>query len=156
MKKKLGDIKISSDAVSYYLKDKAVIIAEKKEAKKRIEQEIENRYPNAEITPTGLRYIVTKKGTGTESPKMGHPVKVHYQGQLLNGKIFDSSLVRKEPAVFNIGQVIEGWNEALMTMKKGEKRTLIIPPELGYGEYGYPGVIPPDSYLIFDVELLDF
>ncbi len=128
----------------------------KKEAKKRIEQEIENRYPNAEITPTGLRYIITKKGTGTESPKMGHPVKVHYQGQLLNGKIFDSSLVRKEPAVFNIGQVIEGWNEALMTMKKGEKRTLIIPPELGYGEYGYPGVIPPDSYLIFDVELLDF
>ena len=128
----------------------------KKEAKKRIEQEIENRYPNAEITPTGLRYIITKKGTGTESPKMGHPVKVHYQGQLLNGKIFDSSLVRKEPAVFNIGQVIEGWNEALMTMRQGEKRTLIIHPELGYGEYGYPGVIPPDSYLIFDVELLDF
>ena len=127
-----------------------------KEARKRIEQEIENRYPNAEITGTGLRYIITKNGSGTESPKMGHPVKVHYQGQLLNGKIFDSSLVRKEPAVFNIGQVIEGWNEALMTMKKGEKRTLIIPPELGYGEYGYPGVIPPNSYLIFDVELLDF
>ena len=127
-----------------------------KEARKRIEQEIENRYPNTEITGTGLRYIITKNGFGTESPKMGHPVKVHYQGQLLNGKIFDSSLVRKEPAVFNIGQVIEGWNEALMTMKKGEKRTLIIPPELGYGEYGYPGVIPPNSYLIFDVELLDF
>lgn len=127
-----------------------------KEARARIEKEIENRYPNAEITLTGLRYIITKNGTGKESPKMGHPVKVHYQGQLLNGKIFDSSLVRKEPAVFNIGQVIEGWNEALMTMKKGEKRTLIIPPELGYGEYGYPGVIPPNSYLIFDVELLDF
>ena len=127
-----------------------------KEARARIEKEIENRYPNAEITPTGLRYIITKNGTGKESPKMGHPVKVHYQGQLLNGKIFDSSLIRKEPAVFNIGQVIEGWNEALMTMKKGEKRTLIIPPELGYGEYGYPGVIPPNSYLIFDVELLDF
>ena len=68
----------------------------------------------------------------------------------------DSSLIRHEPATFRIGQVIEGWNEALQTMKKGEKRTLIIPPELGYGEYGYPGVIPPDSFLIFDVELLDF
>lgn len=127
-----------------------------KDARKRIEKELENRYPNAEITPTGLRYIITKTGSGKDSPKMGQPVKVHYQGQLLNGKIFDSSLIRKEPAVFNIGQVIEGWNEALMTMKKGEKRTLIIPPELGYGEYGYPGVIPPNSYLIFDVELLDF
>ena len=127
-----------------------------KEARAKVEREIENRYPNAEITHTGLRYIVEKKGSGTESPKMGQPVKVHYQGQLLNGKVFDSSLIRKEPAVFNIGQVIEGWNEALVTMKKGEKRTLIIPPELGYGEYGYPGVIPPNSFLIFDVELLDF
>ena len=127
-----------------------------KEARAKVEHEIENRYPNAEITHTGLRYIVEKKGTGTESPKMGQPVKVHYQGQLLNGKVFDSSLIRKEPAVFNVGQVIEGWNEALVTMKRGEKRTLIIPPELGYGEYGYPGVIPPNSFLIFDVELLDF
>ncbi len=127
-----------------------------KEARAKVEHEIENRYPNAEITHTGLRYIIEKKGTGTESPKMGQPVKVHYQGQLLNGKVFDSSLIRKEPAVFNVGQVIEGWNEALVTMKRGEKRTLIIPPELGYGEYGYPGVIPPNSFLIFDVELLDF
>ena len=129
---------------------------ELRKTRERIEREIENRYPNAEITSTGLRYIIEKKGSGDASPKMGQPVKVHYQGQLLNGKVFDSSLIRKEPAVFNIGQVIEGWNEALVTMKKGEKRTLIIPPELGYGEYGYPGVIPPNSFLIFDVELLDF
>ncbi len=127
-----------------------------REARKKIEKEIDNRYPNAEITSTGLRYIVTKKGSGDASPKYGQSVTVHYQGSLLNGKIFDSSLIRKQPAKFAIGQVIEGWNEALMTMKKGEKRTLIIPPELGYGEYGYPGVIPPDSFLIFDVELLDF
>ena len=78
------------------------------------------------------------------------------EGSLLNGRVFDSSLARREPATFRIGQVIEGWNEALQTMKKGEKRTLIIPPELGYGEYGYPGVIPPNSYLIFNVELLSF
>ena len=126
------------------------------EARKKIEVELDNRYPNAERTNTGLRYIITKNGTGTASPKYGQAVTVHYQGSLLNGKIFDSSLIRHEPATFRIGQVIEGWNEALQTMKKGEKRTLIIPPELGYGEYGYPGVIPPDSFLIFDVELLDF
>ena len=125
-------------------------------AHKKVEEEIERRYPDAIKTNTGLRYIVLKEGTGTDTPKYGRPVTVHYQGQLLNGKIFDSSLIRKEPAVFAVGQVIEGWNEALMTMKKGEKRLLIIPPELGYGEYGYPGVIPPDSYLIFNVELLDF
>ena len=126
------------------------------EARKKIEAELDNRYPNAEKTNTGLRYIITKNGTGTASPKYGQAVTVHYQGSLLNGKIFDSSLIRHEPATFRIGQVIEGWNEALQTMKKGEKRTLIIPPELGSGEYGYPGVIPPDSFLIFDVELLDF
>ena len=125
-------------------------------AHKKVEEEIERRYPDAIKTNTGLRYIVLKEGTGTDTPKYGRSVTVHYQGQLLNGKIFDSSLIRKEPAVFAVGQVIEGWNEALMTMKKGEKRTLIIPPDLGYGDYGYPGVIPPDSYLIFDVELLDF
>lgn len=130
--------------------------AELANARKKIEAELENRYPNAERTNTGLRYIITKPGTGTASPKYGQTVTVHYQGSLLNGKIFDSSLIRHEPAKFRIGQVIEGWNEALQMMKKGEKRTLIIPPELGYGEYGYPGVIPPDSYLIFDVELLDF
>lgn len=130
--------------------------AELAEARKKIETELDNRYPNAEKTNTGLRYIIQKEGSGSESPQYGQAVTVHYQGSLLNGKIFDSSLIRHEPATFRVGQVIEGWNEALQTMKKGEKRTLIIPPELGYGEYGYPGVIPPDSYLIFDVELLDF
>ena len=74
----------------------------------------------------------------------------------MNGIVFDSSIARNEPATFRIGEVIEGWNEALESMTKGEKRTLIIPPELGYGEYGYPGVIPPNSYLVFEVELLDF
>ncbi len=126
------------------------------EAKLKIEREIENRYPNAVKTASGLRYIVNREGSGEASPKYGAKVTVHYQGTLLNGKIFDSSIARHEPATFRIGQVIEGWNEALQTMKKGEKRTLIIPPELGYGEYGYPGIIPPNSYLIFEVELLDF
>ncbi|MCK5201774.1 MAG: peptidylprolyl isomerase [Spirochaetales bacterium] len=118
--------------------------------------EIKNRYPNAEITKSGLRYVVLSEGSGDSSPSMGTKVTVHYAGTLLNGQEFDSSIKRGEPAEFAIGQVIEGWNEALQTMKKGEKRTLIIPPELGYGKKGYPGVIPPDSFLIFDVELIDF
>lgn len=108
------------------------------------------------INESGLRYIVLAEGSGDSSPGMGTKVTVHYAGSLLNGKEFDSSIKRGEPAEFAIGQVIEGWNEALQTMKKGEKRTLIIPPELGYGERGHPGVIPPNSFLIFDVELIDF
>lgn len=118
--------------------------------------EIKNRYPDAVITKSGLRYIVLAEGSGDSSPGMGTKVTVHYAGSLLNGKEFDSSIKRGEPAEFSIGKVIEGWNEALQTMKKGEKRTLIIPPDLGYGERGHPGVIPPNSFLIFDVELIDF
>lgn len=126
------------------------------EEQKKIDAEIANRYPGAIKTPTGLKFVITKEGTGTATPKYGQNVTVHYQGTLLNGKIFDSSILRGQPATFRIGQVIEGWNEALVTMKKGEKRTLIIPPELGYGIHGYPGIIPPNATLIFDVELLDF
>ncbi len=133
--------------------------ASAKKAKKEAEgvvKEIENRYPDAVKTKSGLRYVVISEGSGDSSPSMGTKVTVHYAGTLLNGQEFDSSIKRGEPAEFAIGQVIEGWNEALQTMKKGEKRTLIIPPELGYGKKGYPGVIPPDSFLIFDVELIDF
>lgn len=135
---------------------------EKRAREKEIEErrsillEIKNRYPGATVTKSGLMYVVNKEGKGDKSPVYGQKVKVHYQGSLLNGKIFDSSRSRGTPASFEIGQVIDGWNEALVTMKKGEKRTLIIPPELGYGVHGYPGVIPPNAYLIFEVELIDF
>ena len=122
----------------------------------KVENEIANRWPNTVKTPSGLQYVVLKKGDGKKCPKYGQTVTVHYTGTLLDGRMFDSSVHRGQPASFKIGQVIEGWNEALQTMSKGEKRTLIIPPELGYGVHGYPGIIPPDSYLIFDVELLDF
>ena len=122
----------------------------------KVEKEIANRWPNTIKTSSGLQYVVLKKGDGKKCPKYGQTVTVHYTGTLLDGRMFDSSVHRGQPASFKIGQVIEGWNEALQTMSKGEKRTLIIPPELGYGVHGYPGIIPPDSYLIFDVELLDF
>lgn len=123
---------------------------------KTLDKELNNRWPEAKVTPSGLRYVVMNEGDGKKSPKSGTTVTVHYTGTLMDGKIFDSSVRRGEPAQFAVGQVIEGWNEALVTMTKGEKRTLIIPPELGYGKQGYPGVIPPNSYLVFDVELLDF
>ena len=122
----------------------------------KLEQELKNRWPDAIKTPSGLKYVVNEPGDGKKSPKQGQKVTVHYTGTLLDGRMFDSSVKRGAPAEFAIGDVIEGWNEALKTMSKGEKRTLIIPPELGYGTQGYPGIIPPDSYLVFDVELISF
>lgn len=122
----------------------------------KLETELKNRWPDAIITPSGLRYIVKKAGDGKKNPVNGQKVTVHYTGSLLDGRVFDSSVRRGSPAQFAIGEVIEGWNEALMTMSAGEQRTLVIPPELGYGTMGYPGVIPPNSYLVFDVELIKF
>ena len=136
------------------LQDKeAAKFASKREADEKL---IAKKWPEAVKTESGLRYVVRREGSGTESPKWGQKVTTHYQGMLLNGKMFDSSYMRGQPLVFQVGQVIEGWNEALMGMKKNEKRTLIIPPELGYGAAGAGGVIPPYAYLVFEVELLDF
>lgn len=113
------------------------------------------RWPNATVTSSGLRYVVMEKGSGP-SPKDGTKVTCHYKGELLDGTVFDDSYARGQPAEFAIGKVIQGWNEALLTMKKGERRLLIVPPELGYGERGYPGVIPASAFLVFDVKLISF
>ncbi len=106
-------------------------------------------------TPSGLRYVDLVEGTGA-SPKPGQMVEVHYTGTLESGKKFDSSRDRGQPFQFKIGvgQVIKGWDEGVGTMKVGGRRQLIIPPDLGYGARGI-GPIPPNSTLIFDVELLD-
>ncbi|MDC7126771.1 MAG: peptidylprolyl isomerase [Spirochaetales bacterium] len=139
------------------VKDTAARAKAKLEEARKAETDLINKnWPGAIETESGLKYIVEKEGDGGASPKMGTSVTVHYTGTLLDGTKFDSSVDRGEPATFKVGQVIEGWNEALMGMTKGEKRTLIIPPELGYGERGYPGVIPSNAYLVFEVELLDF
>jgi cyclophilin family peptidyl-prolyl cis-trans isomerase len=113
------------------------------------------KWPNAIVTPSGLRYVVLDKGSGL-SPKAGAKVTCDYRGELLDGTVFDDSFARGTPVEFTIGQVIQGWNEALLTMKKGERRILIIPPELGYGERGYPGVIPGNAFLVFEVKLISF
>ena len=164
--KKVEILRVGSDAEAFKVTKQIftsyIVESENKrkkvleEARANVEAELNNRYPEAIRTKTGLRYVVKKKGDGERFPKMGTRVKVHYQGSLLDGRIFDSSIQRGEPTEFRVGEVIEGWNEALVTMSAGEERTLIIPPELGYGEMGYPGIIPPNSYLIFEVHLLSF
>jgi FKBP-type peptidyl-prolyl cis-trans isomerase len=111
-------------------------------------------------TASGLQMIDSVAGTGA-TPKPGQTCVMHYTGWLYEdgkkGKKFDSSVDRNEPFEFPIGQhrVIAGWDEGVASMKVGGKRTLIIPPELGYGARGAGGVIPPNATLIFDVELLD-
>ena len=110
-------------------------------------------------TPSGLTIIDTKVGTGA-SPKTGQICVMHYTGWLYEdgkkGAKFDSSVDRGQPFEFPIGahRVIAGWDEGVATMKVGGKRTLIIPPSLGYGARGAGGVIPPNATLMFDVELL--
>ena len=111
-------------------------------------------------TPTGLQITDTKVGTGA-TPKTGQTCVMHYTGWLYQngakGQKFDSSVDRGQPFEFPIGtrRVIAGWDEGVATMKVGGKRTLVIPPSLGYGARGAAGVIPPNATLIFEVELLD-
>ena len=118
---------------------------------------VSQRFPNHEITNTGLRYVVTAPGDGMTFPERNQTIAVHYRGTLLDGTPIDDSFRRGEPYSFQVGQakVIPGWDEALLTMSKGEKRTLIIPHWLGYGEKGVQGHIPPEATLIFEVELVD-
>ncbi len=106
-------------------------------------------------TPSGLKYTVVKAGSGTEA-QAGKTVSVHYTGWLTNGTKFDSSVDRGTPFEFPLGQgrVIKGWDEGVAGMKVGEKRKLTIPADLAYGKNGFPPVIPANSVLIFDVELL--
>ena len=105
-------------------------------------------------TASGLQYLTTKEGTGKQ-PQATSVVKVHYTGKLVDGTVFDSSVQRGEPIEFPLNQVIPGWTEGLQLMKEGGKATLYIPSNLGYGAQGVPGTIPPNSTLIFDVELIE-
>lgn len=108
------------------------------------------------MSATELKTEILKPGTG-DSPKRGDTVSVHYTGTFTDGKKFDSSVDRDEPFVFVLGEghVIAGWDIAVAKMRVGEKVRLTIPPELAYGRDGYPGAIPPNATLIFEVELLE-
>jgi peptidylprolyl isomerase len=138
-------------------KRKDTEMAKMKEEQEKQQALIKEKYSNAKVTASGLMYIVEKEGSG-DKPARGTNITVHYTGTLLDGRKFDSSRDRGEPFQFQVGagMVIPGWDEALLDMKKGERRTLIIPPNLGYGANGAGGVIPPNATLIFDVEMINF
>ncbi|MCB9567950.1 MAG: FKBP-type peptidyl-prolyl cis-trans isomerase [Myxococcales bacterium] len=106
-----------------------------------------------ETTASGLKYVVLSEGSGPR-PRPTDTVKVHYTGWLVDGTKFDSSHDRGSPATFPLNGVIGGWTEGVGLMQVGERRRLIIPPDLGYGRRGIPRVIPGNAHLIFDVELL--
>jgi len=108
----------------------------------------------AVTTPTGLVYLETVAGSGG-SPSAADTVKVHYEGRLIDGTVFDSSIERGQPIEFPLNGVIAGWTEGLQLMKTGGKATLTIPPDIAYGDNGAPPAIPPKATLVFDVELIE-
>jgi FKBP-type peptidyl-prolyl cis-trans isomerase len=118
---------------------------------------VEKTWPEAKKTHTGIRYIIMRDGEGP-TPAPGDKVNVLYVGRLLNGKVFDQATEPDKPFSFRIRRdmVIEGWDQILQLMKKGEKRLVIIPPELGYGTRGQPGKIGRNQTLVFEIELLSF
>ena len=113
-----------------------------------------SKEPGATKTASGMVITQTKEGTGAK-PKAEDEVKVHYEGRLIDGKVFDSSIARGEPATFPLSGVIPCWTEGVQTMKVGGKARLVCPAALAYGPNGHPPAIPPQSTLVFDVELLD-
>jgi FKBP-type peptidyl-prolyl cis-trans isomerase len=118
---------------------------------------VEKTWPDAKKTMTGIRYIIQKEGEG-DTPKPGDKVNVLYTGRLLDGKVFDQALDPKQPFTFRVRRdaVIEGWDQILQLMKRGEKRLVIIPPELAYGTRGQPPKIGRNQTLVFEMELLSF
>ncbi len=126
----------------------------KEQAFAAIISEIEAKFPGAEKDENGIYYVTTKEGTGSKIGR-GRQVSTHYRGYLLNGQTFDSSQGR-DPLAFGTGagQMIPGFDVMVQDMKIGEKRTIILPPDMAYGANGIPGVIPGNSYLCFDVDLV--
>lgn len=114
----------------------------------------ESLFNKAQKTESGIYYIMEKEGTG-EHPDPTSTITAHYHGMLLDGKVFDSSVDRGEPFKFQINRVIPGWQEAMTMLKTGGKGRFVIPSSLAYGERGAGGMIPPNSPLAFDIELLD-
>lgn len=154
-----GDEYKGYDAAKTFIEGKGKIAANNKAMAEKAETEakkaLEDLKAGMQVTESGLYYKITKKTEG-KAAKAGDNVQVHYAGKLTNGTEFDSSFKRNEPLEFPVGtgRVIKGWDEGILLLKEGETATLLIPPAMGYGERGAGGVIPPNAWLIFDVELV--
>ncbi|MBM7419917.1 peptidyl-prolyl cis-trans isomerase A (cyclophilin A) [Chryseobacterium sp. BIGb0186] len=154
-----GDEYKGYDAAKTFNEGKGKIAANNKAMAEKAEAEakkaLEDLKAGMQVTESGLYYKITKKTEG-KTAKAGDNVQVHYAGKLTNGTEFDSSFKRNEPLEFPVGtgRVIKGWDEGILLLKEGETATLLIPPAMGYGERGAGGVIPPNAWLIFDVELV--
>ena len=118
---------------------------------------VEKTWPGAKKTTTGIRYVILKEGQG-DTPKPGDKVNVLYVGKLLDGTVFDQATEADKPFTFRVRRemVIEGWEQVLQLMKRGEKRLVIIPPEMGYGTRRQPPKIGRNATLVFEIELLSF
>lgn len=155
---KAQDTVIKADQANE-LVQKAVMAMQKEKAEKNLaagKAFLENNRKQSGVVelPSGLQYKIIQEGSGN-SPKPEDKITAHYKGSLINGKVFDSSYERGEPATFGVSDVIEGWKEALQLMKPGAKWQLFIPASLAYGENQMPGSpIEPNSVLIFEVELI--
>ena len=139
-----------------YLKDSGGAAAAKAKARKDADlATIAAKYPQALKTASGMRYLILKKGTGAK-PVAGKTVSVNYKGMFLSGETFDASDLHGGPIDFQAGagRIIPGWEEAVLDMQVGEKRLVVLPPELAYGERGAGGVIPPNAFLVFEMELV--
>lgn len=119
---------------------------------------VAEKFPGAVASPTGVISIIRKPGEGTATPRHGAVVTMNYELRLLDGTLVESTAKQGSPFVVNIGvgRVIKGWDEAIMQMHKGERRTIVLPHYLAYGVTGNPPQIPPYATLVFELELLDF
>ncbi|AEJ18365.1 peptidylprolyl isomerase [Gracilinema caldarium] len=138
------------------LKNAVAASAERIKAKRQADlASIATKYPGAQTTDNEVRFIIIKEGNGAK-PQPGSTVSVNYKGMFLNGEVFDASDFHGGPIQFQVGtgRVIPGWDQMVLDMKKGEKRLIILPPERAYGEQGAGGVIPPNAFLVFEMELV--
>jgi len=151
-----GKAKIQDNNKAYLEKEAAEKKKKEEEFKANQQKLVDDLKKDMQATPSGLYYKITKANPTGAAPKEGDVVSVHYAGKLVDGTEFDSSFKRNEPIdiPIGVGRVIKGWDEGILLLKEGETATLLIPSELGYGERGAGGVIPPKAWLVFDVELV--